>query len=99
MSLRGQPVTATATLPDGRVVNVRVGVADDSYIRRRDLDTIVVELSDEDEHLAAVTTLLGVEQTAEARRLARELVAGLESGTLEPTAGSIEPLADTIPSP
>ena len=31
---------------------------------------------------------------AEARQLAREIAAGLESGKLEPTAGSIEPLAD-----
>lgn len=98
MSLRGEPVTMSATLPDGRVVGVRVGVADDSYIPRRELDTVVAELTSGEEHLAAVSTVLGVEQTSEARALAREIVAGLEAGTLEPTAGSIEPLADTIPA-
>ena len=45
-------------------------------------------------HLAAVNTVLEADQVSEARELAREVVAGLESGKLEPTAGSLEPLAD-----
>jgi len=45
-------------------------------------------------HLAAVNTVLEADQTSEARALAREVVAGLESGDLEPTAGALEPLAD-----
>jgi hypothetical protein len=45
-------------------------------------------------HLAAVNTVLGPEQQSEALHLAKEIVAGLESGTLEPTAAAIEPLAD-----
>ena len=85
----------TAKLPDGREVLVRIAVADDSYIPRRELDTVDVELYDGGRHLAAVNTVLDADQVSEARQLAREIVSGLESGELEPTAGAIEPLADT----
>jgi len=94
VSLRGRPVEQTASLPDGRKVRVWVGVPEDSYIRRRDLETVDVELSTEGVHLAAVNTVLAPEQESEALQLAREIVAGLESGKLEPTAAAIEPLAD-----
>jgi hypothetical protein len=94
VSLRGEPIEMTATLPDGRTVTVRIGVPDDSYISRRDLDTVDIELFDGERHLAAINTVLGAEQESEARALAREVVAGLESGRLEPTAGALEPLAD-----
>ncbi len=96
MSLRGNPIERDATLPDGRVVRVRVGVVDDSYIAKRDLDTVDVELLDGTEHLAAVNTVLDADQESEALALVREIVAGLESGELEPTAGSIEPLAEEL---
>jgi hypothetical protein len=95
MSLRS-PITHDATLPDGRVVHIRVGVPDDSYIPARELNTVSIELSDDREHLAAVNTVLDVDQVDEARKLLRELVEGLESGELAPTAGSIEPLADRL---
>ena len=94
MSLRGEPIDETATLPDGRVVRVRVGVPEDSYISRRELDTVDIELFDGDTHLAAVNTVLDHDQVSEARELVREVVRGLESGDLEPTAGALEPLAD-----
>jgi hypothetical protein len=85
----------TATLPDGRLVRVWIGVPEDSYIARRDIDTVDIELSlVGGNHLAAVNTVLDAEQESEARSLAREIVAGLESGTLEPTAAALEPLAD-----
>ncbi len=45
-------------------------------------------------HLAAVNTVLEADQVSEARALAREIVAGLESGEFEPTAAALEPLAD-----
>lgn len=96
MSLRGEPVEQTATLPDGRTVRVRVGVPEDSYIARKDLDTVDVELfAANGGHLAAVNTVLSASQDSEARELVREIVEGLESGKLEPTAGALEPLADT----
>jgi hypothetical protein len=96
VSLRSNPVEVDATLPDGRVVRVRVGVPEDGYIAERDLDTVTVELYGDGEHLAAVSTVLDAADDGPARRLAREIVTGLERGDLEPTAGAIEPLADTL---
>ncbi len=94
MSLRGRPVEQTASLPDGRQVQVRVGVPDDSYIPRRELDTVDVELFVDGRAVAAVNTVLDADQASEALQLAREIVQGLESGKLEPTAAALEPLAD-----
>jgi hypothetical protein len=96
VTLRAHPIETTATLPDGRLVLVRVGVPEDSYIPQRELDTVDVELYDGEEHLAAVNTVLDADQDSEARQLAREIVEGLESGSLEPTAAAIEPLADRL---
>jgi len=96
MSLRGNPVEREATLPDGRTVRIRIGVPDDSYIQQQDLDTVTIELFRNGEHLAAVNTVLDADQSSEARSLAQEIVIGLESGSLEPTAGALEPLADTL---
>jgi hypothetical protein len=99
MSLRGHPLEQETKLPDGRVVAVRVGLAEDSYIPRRELDTIVLELWDEDrgEHLAGVSTVLSVDDVDAARALLGEVVQGLGDGSLEPTAGALEPLADSVP--
>ena len=94
MSLRGRPIEKTAALPDGREVQVRVGVPEDSYIPRRELDTVDIELFLDGRHVAAVNTVLDADQESEAQQLAREVVAGLESGDLEPTAAALEPLAD-----
>jgi hypothetical protein len=99
MSLRGAPLEQEATLPDGRVMSVRIGLAEDSYIPRRELDTVVLELRDEGrgEHVAGVTTVLSAADVDAARALLREVVQGLGDGSLEPTAGALEPLADTVP--
>jgi hypothetical protein len=97
MSLRGEPVEEEAVLADGRALLVRVGVPNDPYIRKRELDTVAVELWDGDQVLATVNSLLSANQTGEARQLAREIAAALEAGELEPTAGAIEPLAERIP--
>jgi hypothetical protein len=98
VSLRGEPVELRATLPDGREALVRVGVPEDPYIPRRELDTVDVEIAFDGRVAAAVNTILEPEQDHEARQLAREIVAGLESGELQPTAAAIEPLADRLPS-
>jgi hypothetical protein len=99
MSLRGEPVQAEATLPDGRVVSVRVGIVEDSYIPQRELDTVALELWEErrGEHLAGVTTVLSADDVDAAHALVREVVGGLEDGSLEPTAGALEPFADSVP--
>jgi len=96
MSLRSAPLERDVTLPDGRAVLVRIGVPADSYIARGELDTVTIEVLGDGEHLAAVNTVLDADQLSEARALLREIVAGLESGSLEPTAGALEPLADTL---
>ena len=99
MSLRGQPLEQEVKLPDGRIVAVRVGLAEDSYIPRGLLDTVVLELWDESrgEHLAGVSTILSVEDVDAARALVLEVVDGLGTGALAPTAGALEPLADSVP--
>jgi hypothetical protein len=96
MTLRAGPLEQDATLPDGRTVHVRVGVPEDGYIRSKDLETVTVELSGDGEHLAAVNTILKPDQVDAATHLLRRIVAGLESGELAPTAGAIEPLADSL---
>ncbi len=75
-------------------MHIRVGVPEDSYISRKELDTVDVELFVDERPIAAVNTVLTVRQETEARELAREIAAGLESGKLEPTAAAIESLAD-----
>jgi hypothetical protein len=97
VSLRGEPVEEHATLPDGRRVTIRVGVPEDPYIPKKQLDTVDVELFHGETALAAVNTILDARDTSEARRLARKIADGLESGELAPTAAAIEPLADRLP--
>jgi hypothetical protein len=97
MSLRGRPIVQQAALPDGRRLVVRVGVPDDSYIPKRELATVALELLEDGQVAASVNTVLGPEHESEARALARDVAARLESGDLEPTAGALEPLADSIP--
>ena len=98
VTLRGRTIEERAVLAEGGEVVIRVGVADDPYIAKKELDTVTVELERDGEHIAAVNTVLDVDQESEAVALAREIRAGLESGELEPTAGAIEPLANRVPS-
>lgn len=96
MSLRGRTIEREATLPDGRQVVVHVGVPDDPYIPRSELDTVDVELHSGGHVLAAVNTVLDVDQESQADELAREIARKLEAGEIEPTAHAIEPFADTL---
>jgi hypothetical protein len=99
MPLRGEPLEQDVALPDGRVVAVRLGVAEDSYIPQRELHTVVLELWDKQrgEHLAGVSTVLSAADSASVRSLLRAVVTGLGDGSLAPTAGALEPLADSVP--
>ena len=90
-------MTELAVLPDGREVEVRVGVAQDSYISDRDMNTVSLELRIGGRVEAVVNTILDAAQEREARELAGHVAAGLRTGELVPTAGSIEPLADKLP--
>lgn len=94
VSLRANPVSETATLPDGREAAVWVGVPDDPYIPKNQLDTVALEVRVAGEVAATLNTVLDVDQDSEAIALAREVASGLASGELEPTAGALEPLAD-----
>jgi hypothetical protein len=94
VSLRGNPVQETATLPDGRHAEIWLGVPTDDYVSARELDTVALELRIDGEVAAALNTVLEPEQTSEGLRLAREIAEGLATGRLEPTAGALEPLAD-----
>ena len=98
MTLRAQPIEQPAALPDGRHLVVRIGIPEDPYVPRRELDTVALELLEDGEIAATVNTVLRPEHESEARALARDIVARLESGELQPTAGALEPLADRIPS-
>jgi hypothetical protein len=96
VSLRGRTIERDARLPDGRVATVHVGVPEDPYIPRTELETVDVELRSGGHVLAAVNTVLDPDQESEAEELAREIAQKLESGDIEPTAHAIEPLADTL---
>jgi hypothetical protein len=95
VSLR-RPVEDTAVLPDGRTVLVWVGVPEDPYIERAELDTVALELRIDGEAVATVTTVLDVDDEGEARELVREATAKLASGELPPTAEALEPLANRL---
>ena len=97
MTLHGHPVTELAVLPDGREVEVRVGIVDDSYIADSELNTVSLELRIGGRVEAVVNTILDAAQDREARELADHVAAGLRTGELEPTASAIEPLADELP--
>jgi hypothetical protein len=97
MSLRGEPIETSATLPDGRTVQIRVGVPDDSYVPRKERETVDVELREDGRALAAVATLLDPDDDSEARALTRRLAEQLESGSIEPTAGAVERLVERPP--
>jgi hypothetical protein len=96
VSLRGQPVEQQATLPDGRRVRVRVALAADGYLPRRELHTVVLELLLDERVEATVNTVLEPKHVGEARKLADEVATRLQSGQLQPTASAIEPFADSI---
>jgi hypothetical protein len=96
VSLRGRTIEETATLPDGREVTVHVGVPEDPYIPRSELETVDVELHSGGHVLAAVNTVLDPDQESEAEQLAREIAQKLAAGEIKPTASAIEPYADTL---
>jgi hypothetical protein len=96
VSLHGNPIIETAHLPDGRNARIRVGIAEDSYVADRDLNTVVLEVRIGQAVAAVIDTVLDAKQEDEARHLANRVREGLSSGTLEPTVHSLEPLADAV---
>jgi hypothetical protein len=98
MPLRTNPIERPAALPDGRQVVVRVGIPNDPYIPKGENETVALELLQDGEVSATVNTVLRPDNETEALALAQDVAARLESGDLQPTAGALEPLADSIPS-
>jgi hypothetical protein len=97
VNLKGRPIERETTLPDGRNLVVRIAVAADPYIPRRERSTVTLELLADGRVAATVNTVLAPAQVSEARKLADEVATRLQSGELQPTASAIEPLADSIP--
>jgi hypothetical protein len=97
MSLRTYTIERELVLPDGRQARIRLGLAQDSYIDRKDQETVVLELRIGDHVVAALNTLLDPEQEDEGAALVREVVAGLEEGRLEPTAEALDQYAERLP--
>ena len=94
MSLRSDPIEETVATPEGRELRVRVGVAPDPYIRERDRRTVDLEVFEADRPLAALNTVLDPRDDSAGHALVRDVVAGLRDGSLQPTAGSLEDLAN-----
>ena len=97
MSLRTYTIEREAKLPDGRVALVRLGLADDAYISKREQETVVLELRFGEHVEAALNTVLDPEQEDEGAELVRRLVEKLEAGALEPSAHALEQYADRMP--
>jgi hypothetical protein len=97
VSLRTYTIEREARLPDGRVALVRLGLADDAYIPKREQETVVLELRFGEHVEAALNTVLDPDQEDEGAELVREIVEKLESGRLNPTAHSLEQYADRLP--
>jgi hypothetical protein len=96
MSLRSTSIEREVTLPDGRVGELRVGMAHDSYLPPREEETVVVELRIGRHVEASVNTVLDPAQEDEAAELATELVDALASGHVPPTAAALEQYADRL---
>jgi hypothetical protein len=96
VSLRSTPIEHALSLPDGRQAELRVGMANDSYIPRREEQTVILEVRIDGHVAATVNTLLEPEQEDEATALAREVLDGLQSGRIEPTAAALEQYADRL---
>lgn len=97
MSLRTYTIERELTLPDGRSARLRLGLAQDSYIPRAEMETVVLELRVGEHVEASVPTILSPDQEEEGSRLVRDLVEKLERGELEPTAEVLEQYADRLP--
>ncbi len=97
MSLRTYTIEREAKLPDGRVALVRLGLAEDGYIPKREQETVVLELRFGDHVEAALNTVLDPDQEDEGAELVLEIVEKLESGRIEPRAHALEQFADRLP--
>jgi len=96
VSLRSGAIEHELTLPDGRAAQLRVGMANDSYIPAAEEETVVLELRIGGHVAASLNTVLDPEQEDEANELAREVIEALATGRIPPTAGALEQYADRL---
>jgi hypothetical protein len=96
VSLRASPVSEHAALPGGGSVEIWVGVPDDSYIPKSELNSVDLQLREGTNVLASITTVLDADQDSEARQLAREVRAAIEADRIPLTASALEPFADRL---
>jgi hypothetical protein len=97
MSLLGEPVVEHAALPHGGSVTVWVGVVDDAYYDdKSQLTTVDLQLHEGRGVVASVETVLDPDQQSEARELAREVKAAIESGEIGLHAQELERFADKL---
>jgi hypothetical protein len=96
VTLRTSTILRPVKLPDGREATLRLGLADDSYIPKREQETVVLELRIGDHVQAALDTILDPEED-DGAKLVAEIARKLERGELEPTTGALEPYADRLP--
>jgi len=95
--LLGTPVEEHAALPGGGSVVIWVGVPDDPYFDdKSELTTVDIQLREGNGIVATLSTVLDPEQVSEARQLAREVKAAIESGEIGLHASELEPFADKL---
>lgn len=93
----GTPVEEHAALPGGGSVVIWVGVPDDPYFDdKSELTTVDIQLREGNGIVATLSTVLDPEQVSEARQLAREVKAAIESGEIGLHASELEPFADKL---
>jgi len=97
MSLYSSPVVEHASLPHGGTVTVWVGVPDDPYYDdKSQLTTVDLQLHEGNGIVATVSTVLDPDQASEARQLARDVKAAIESGEIGLHANELERFADQL---
>jgi hypothetical protein len=97
MTLRSTPVVEHASLPQGGSVTIWVGVPDDPYYDdKSQLTTVDIQLHEGNGVVASISTVLDPDQDSEARQLARDVKAAIESGEIGLHAHELERFADQL---
>jgi hypothetical protein len=97
MTLRATPVIEHASLPQGGTVTIWVGVPDDPYYDdKSQLTTVDIQLHEGNGVVASISTVLDPDQDSEARQLARDVKAAIESGEIGLHAHELERFADQL---
>jgi hypothetical protein len=97
VTLRAAPVVEYARLPGGGEIEIWVGVPDDPYYDdKSQLTTVDLQLHEGKGIVATVSTVLDPDQESQARQLARDVKAAIESGEIGLHAHELERFADQL---